>query len=168
MYMDLKQEATLVAYSMLSEGVTDTNKIATAMRDRASNFYNFGQLPVHVPASGGNRRARAAYFGGDSSQTIEWPLLSALMASKGCDALEEGKLHGDADHTTDFENQEYLQHIKFTMETCLDNREYFAVVSVFLHEVDRGEVADELGISKQRLGQVIDTAIGKLRLGLSL
>jgi hypothetical protein len=163
MYEDLKQEALLVGYALLSEGTTDEGKIGSAMRSRLHDFYNFSRMPVYLPASGYSRRARVALLGGGSSQNVEWPLLCALLASDGGDMLEEGQIHGNADHVADYEYNDYLQHLMFIMEECLDNREYFVVTSVFLHEVEQQVVADDLGITQQRVAQVIDTALEKIR-----
>ena len=91
MYQDLKQEALVVGYALLEDGVTCEKKITGAMRTRLNDFYNFGQLPVYVPSSGHTRKARIALQRGDTSQHVEWPLLQALMASEGVDQLEEGK-----------------------------------------------------------------------------
>jgi len=45
MYQDLKQEALVVGYALLEDGVTCEKKITGAMRTRLNDFYNFGQLP---------------------------------------------------------------------------------------------------------------------------
>ena len=163
LYEDLRQEALLVGYTLMSVGITDENKIGSAMRTKLHDFYNFGQMPVYVPASGYSRRARVALLGGKGSQSVEWPLLCALLASGGGDMLEESQINGRFDHVADYEYNEYLQHLMFIMEVYLDDREYFVITSVFLQEVDQQVVAEELGISQQRVGQVIDTALEKIR-----
>ena len=168
MYMDLKQEAILVGYEMLDQGITDEDKIGSAMRTKLHDFYNFGQMPVYVPPSGYSRKARADLLGGVGSQTLEWPLLCALLSSAGGEALEEGQIHGNKDHVAEYEQSDYLQHLMFLMEESLDNREYYVVTSIYLREEDQQIVADDLGITQQRVGQILETALEKIRVKLNV
>jgi RNA polymerase sigma factor (sigma-70 family) len=166
MYEDLKQEALLVGYEMLAVGITDENKIGSAMRTRAHDFYNFGLMPVYVPPSGYSRRARLSLVGGDHSQVPEWPLLCALLASRGGDSLEEGQIHSNTNHVLEYEYKDFLQNVMLVMDNSLDNREYFVVTSIYLQEVDQQTVAYDLGISQQRVAQVLEKALEKIRVKL--
>ena len=166
-YQDLKQEALVVAYSLLEDGVTCERKITGAMRTRLNDFYNFEQLPVYLPPSGHSRKARLALQRGDTSQHVEWPLLQALMASEGVDQLEEGITNGHTNHVADYEYNEYLQHLMFVMEDCLTAREYEVVTSVYLHECTQKDVATQLGVTQQRVGEMLETALGKIKTTLS-
>jgi len=56
----------------------------------------------------------------------------------------------------------------FLMEEYLDNREYYVVTSVYLREEDQQVVADDLGITQQRVGQILETALEKIRIKLDL
>jgi hypothetical protein len=168
MYEDLQQEAILVGYEMLNQGITCKAKIAGYMRTKLHDFYNFGQMPVYLPASGYSRKARADLLSGVGSQTLEWPLLCALLSSKGGDTLEESQVYGSNDHVAEYEQSDYLQHLMFLMEEYLDNREYYVVTSVYLREEDQQVVADDLGITQQRVGQILETALEKIRVKLNV
>jgi len=168
MYQDLKQEALVVGYSLLEGGETCEKKITGAMRTRLNDFYNFEQLPVYVPPSGHTRKARIALQRGDTSQHVEWPLLQALMASEGVDQLEEGITNGHTNHVADYEYNDYLQHLLFLMEENLTTREYEVVTSVYLQEWTQQEVATELGITQQRVEQLLEAGLSKIKLKLSV
>jgi len=56
----------------------------------------------------------------------------------------------------------------FLMEEYLDNREYYVVTSVYLREEDQQVVADDLGITQQRVGQILETALEKIRIKLNV
>ena len=167
-YQDLKQEALVVGYSLLAEGETCEKKITSAMRTRLNDFYNFEQLPVYVPPSGHTRKARIALHRGDTSQHVEWPLLQALMASEGVDQLEEGITNGYTNHVAEYEFNDYLQHLLFLMEENLTAREYEVVTSVYLQEWTQQEVATELGISQQRVEQLLEAGLSKIKLKLGV
>ena len=168
MYQDLKQEALVVGYSLLEGGVTCEKKITGAMRTRLNDFYNFEQLPVYVPSSGHTRKARIALQRGDTSQHVEWPLLQALMASEGVDQLEEGVTNGHTNHVADYEYKEYLQHLLFLMEENLTTREYEVVTSVYLQEWTQQEVADQIGVTQQRVEQLLEAGLSKIKLKLGV
>ena len=163
MYQDLKQEALVVGYSLLEGGETCEKKITGAMRTRLNDFYNFEQLPVYVPPSGHTRKARIALQRGDTSQHVEWPLLQALMASDGVDQLEEGITNGHTNHVAVYEYNDYLQHLLFLMEENLTTREYEVVTSVYLQEWTQQEVATELGITQQRVGELLESGLTKVK-----
>jgi len=167
-YQDLKQEALVVAYSLLEDGVTCEKKITGAMRTRLNDFYNFEQLPVYLPPSGHSRKARLALQRGDTSQHVEWPLLQALMASEGVDQLEEGITNGHTNHVADYEYNEYLRHLMFVMEDCLTAREYEVVTSIYLHECTQKDVATQLGITQQRVGDILETGLTKVKEALNV
>lgn len=167
-YQDLKQEALVVGYSLLEQGETCEKKILGAMRTRLNDYYNFEQLPVFVPPSGHSRKARLAFQRGDTSQHIEWPLLQALMASEGVDQLEEGITNGYTNHVAEYEYNEYLQHLMFIMEESLTNREYEVVTSVYLQEWTQKEVATELGITQQRVGELLESGLTKVKEALNV
>lgn len=168
MYQDLKQEALVVGYSLLEDGVTCEKKITGAMRTRLNDFYNFEQLPVYVPSSGHSRAARIALQRGDTSQHVEWPLLQALMASEGVDQLEEGITNSYTNHVADYEYNDYLQHLLFLMEENLTTREYEVVTSVYLQEWTQQEVATQLGITQQRVGEMLESSLSKIRTKLGI
>ena len=163
MYQDLKQEALVVGYSLLEDGVTCEKKITGAMRTRLNDFYNFEQLPVYVPSSGHTRKARIALQRGDTSQHVEWPLLQALMASEGVDQLEEGITNGHTNHVADYEFNDHLQHLLFLMEENLTTREYEVVTSVYLQEWTQQDVATQLGITQQRVGELLESGLTKVK-----
>lgn len=167
-YQDLKQEALVVAYSLLEDGVTCEKKITGAMRTRLNDFYNFEQLPVYLPPSGHSRKARLALQRGDTSQHVEWPLLQALMASEGVDQIEEGITNGHTNHVADYEYNEYLQHLMFVMEDCLTVREYDVVTSVYLHECTQKDVATQLGVTQQRVGEMLELGLSKIKTELGV
>ena len=168
MFNDLRQEAILKGYELMANGITDEKKIIGAMRSRLRDFYNFEQLPVTVPASGQAYTARKKLMSGEGSQDIEWPLLQALMASGGGDPLEDGTIPAVSNHVEEYEFNDYLQHLLFIMEEVLDTREYEIITAVYLNEVEQTEVADLLGISKQRVEQIRDTALTKVREALDV
>ena len=163
MYQDLKQEALVVGYALLEDGVTCEKKITGAMRTRLNDFYNFEQLPVYVPPSGHTRKARIALQRGDTSQHVEWPLLQALMASEGVDQLEEGITNGRTNHVADYEFNDHLQHLMFLMEENLTTREYEVVTSVYLQEWTQQDVATQLGITQQRVGELLESGLTKVK-----
>jgi len=165
MFNDLRQEALLKAYELMADGVTDEKKIIGSMRSRLRDFYNYEQLPVTVPASGQAYTARSLLMGDKGSPDVGWPLLQALMASG--EVLNDN-LPAISNHVEKYEAMDYLQHLLFIMEEVLDSREYEILVSVYLNEVEQTEVADLMGISKQRVEQIRDTALEKIREAISV
>jgi len=168
LYQDLVSEATLVGLELMEQGVDDEKKIVGAMRRRLYDFMNFGQLPVYVPASGYSREGLLNMGGDESTPDIMWPLLQALMAAGGVHSLDDTNLPAISDHVKDYEDYEYLQHLMFIMEECLDSREFDMVVAVYLNGADQQEVADEYGITQQRVSKVMDLAFKKVRKALDV
>ena len=165
MYMDLRQEAVVVAYEMIAQGITDENKISRAMRSKLYSDYNFGQLPVHVPASGYGRKARRDLANGRKNDTKESTLVQAIAALGG-EALDEGQIHCDKDHVADYEKADYMKHVLEVVWDCLENREWDVIYSVYLQDVDQQLLADELEISQQRVAQILERSLEKIRIRL--
>ena len=161
-YDDLLQEGILVGLELLDKGVEDEKKLVGAMRRRMNDYKNFDNRTIAVPSTGGTRKAKAAIHRGDHNHTVEWPLLQALTQSYGV-SLEDCHLEATQDHTTNYEEQDYLQHIMFILEETLDTRTYDVVMSVYIHGLTQEEVADQLGITQQRVAQILEFGLLKVK-----
>jgi len=161
-YDDLVQEGVLVGLELLDKGIEDDKKLVGAMRRRMNDFKNYENRSVPVPSTGGTRKAMASISRGDHSHTVEWPLLQALTQSYGV-SLEDCHLEATQDHTTDYEEDDYLQHIMFLLEETLDTRTYDMVTDVYIRGMTQEDVAKELGITQTRVSQILEFGLQKLR-----
>ena len=169
-YDDLLQEGILVGLELLDKGVEDEKKLVGAMRRRMNDYKNYENRSVPVPSTGGTRKAMAAISRsgaattakGDLSHTVEWPLLQALTQSYGV-SLEDCHLEATQDQATSYEEQDYLQHIMFILEETLDTRTYDVVMSVYIHGLTQEEVADQLGVTQQRVAQILEFGLLKVK-----
>jgi len=161
-YDDLVQEGVLVGLELLDKGIEDDKKLVGAMRRRMNDFKNYENRSVPVPSTGGTRKAMAAISRSDHSHTVEWPLLQALTQSYGV-SLEDCHLEATQDHTTDYEEDDYLQHIMFLLEETLDTRTYDMVTDVYIRGMTQEDVAKELGITQTRVSQILEFGLQKLR-----
>jgi len=161
-YDDLVQEGVLVGLELLDKGIEDDKKLVGAMRRRMNDFKNYENRSVPVPSTGGTRKAMASISRGDHSHTVEWPLLQALTQSYGV-SLEDCHLEATQDHTTDYENEDYLQHIMFLLEETLDTRTYDMVTDVYIRGMTQEDVAKELGITQTRVSQILEFGLQKVK-----
>jgi len=56
-----------------------------------------------------------------------------------------------------------LQHLMFLMEENLTTREYEVVTSVYLQEWTQQDVATQLGITQQRVGELLESGLTKVK-----
>jgi len=161
-YDDLVQEGVLVGLELLDKGIEDDKKLVGAMRRRMNDFKNYENRSVPVPSTGGTRKAMAAISRSDHSHTVEWPLLQALTQSYGV-SLEDCHLEATQDHTTDYEEDDYLQHIMFLLEETLDTRTYDMVTDVYIRGMTQEDVAKELGITQTRVSQILEFGLQKIK-----
>ena len=161
-YDDLVQEGVLVGLELLDKGIEDDKKLVGAMRRRMNDFKNYENRSVPVPSTGGTRKAMASISRGDHSHTVEWPLLQALTQSYGV-SLEDCHLEATQDHTTDYEEDDYLQHIMFLLEETLDTRTYDMVTDVYIRGMTQEDVAKELGITQTRVSQILEFGLQKVK-----
>lgn len=169
-YQDLIQEGILVGLELLDSGVDDDGKLVGAMRRRMNDYHNYDNRTVAIPSSGASRAAMATIgrsgavtiAKGSPSELQETPLMQALMNSYAV-SLEDCSLTTEDSHTQNFEDEEYLQHVLFVMEECLDSKTYDVIAAVYLHGETQETVAQELGVTQQYVNQVLKFGLQKIK-----
>lgn len=161
-YHDLVQEGVLAGLELIEKGVDEEKKLLGAMRRKMNDYKNYSNKTVPVPSSGTTRKAMATLQRGDTSHTVEWPLLQALTQSYGV-SLEDCNLVVQDDHVKSYEDTDYLQHIMFLLEETLDTRTYDVVMSVYLHGMTQEEVAKDLGVTQSRVNQILEQGLLKIK-----
>lgn len=161
-YQDLIQEGILVGLELLHSGVDDDGKLIGAMRRRMNDYHNYDNRTVAIPSSGASRAAMATIGRSTPSELQETPLMQALMNSYAV-SLEDCSLTTEDSHTQNFEDEEYLQHVLFVMEECLDSKTYDVVAAVYLHGETQETVAQELGVTQQYVNQVLKFGLQKIK-----
>lgn len=155
---DLIQEGYLAYLECVEKGCSHPDVIETSIRHAMYNYTNFKQRPIEIPS-------RKEYYGlkkrWESLETLDGlsPTEKALyFALTGeyvsVDALDKEGLD---------ESHEDFLALGMAVTKALDEQEASVFRKIALHGYEFHEVGESIGVSKQRVSQIYQGALEKLR-----
>jgi len=155
---DLVQEGYVAYLECVAKGWTDHDKIETRIRQSMYSYTNFRNRAIEVPS-------RKDYYGlkkrWDSLETLdglsttEKALYYALTGEYvSVDTLDKEAVEG---------SHEELLALGMAVTKALDDQEASVFRKVALHGYKMDEVGVALGFSKQRVNQIYQSAVEKIR-----
>ena len=156
---DLVQEGYLAYLECVDKGCSDPERIETSIRQAMYDYTNFRQRPIEIPSNNNHRGLKKRWATLDSLDTLtatERALYFALMGDYvTLDELDKEMLC-EGSH-------EDLVELGLAVTKALDEQEASVFRKIALHGYEMHEVGDALGCSKQRVNQIYQGAIEKLR-----
>ena len=156
---ELKSEAILAYYEGVAAGDTDESSLITKMRKAMNAYANFGTKPTKIPSRGENYRLTKELppqeF--DKLSPREKDVYKALRGntkeiSDMADYLQQDQM-----------SPEELYHWKSCLEKFLTGKERQVLHMSVIGGMSNREIGDHLGVTHQRVSQIIDEAIKILR-----
>ena len=155
---DLVQEGYLAYLECLAKGCTHPDVIETSIRQAMYDYTNFKQRPIEVPSDNNNRGLKKRWSDLedlDDLSATERALYFALMGEYvTLDVLDKEMLEG---------SHEELAELGMAVTKALDEQEASIFRKVALHGYTMKEVGKSMGVSKQRVDQIYQGALDKLR-----
>lgn len=156
---DLVQEGYLAYLECVAKGCTHPDVIETSIRQAMYDYTNFKQRPIEVPSrkdSYGLKKKWADLDNLDDLTPTERALYFALMGEYvTLDELDKEVLC-EGSH-------EELAELGMAVTKALDEQEASIFRKVALHGYTMREVGKSMGVSKQRVDQIYQGALDKLR-----
>jgi len=156
---DLVQEGYLAYLECVDKGCTDPERLETSIRQAMYDYVNFKSMPVEVPSRKDYYGLKKKWDNLDNLDTLtatEKALYFALMADYvTLDDLDKEMLCEDS--------HEDLVTLGLAVTKALDEQEASVFRKIALHGYEMHEVGDALGFSRQRVNQIYQGALEKLR-----
>ncbi len=155
---DLVQEGYLAYLECVDKGCTHPDLIETSIRQAMYSYTNFKSMPVEVPSRKENYGLKKKWENLetlDGLSATERALYFALTGEYvSVDTLDKEAVEG---------SHEELLSLGMAVTKALDEQEASVFRKIALHGYEMHEVGDALGCSKQRVNQIYQGAIEKLR-----
>jgi len=155
---DLVQEGYLAYLEAVAKGCSHPDILETRIRQAMYDYTNFRQRPIEIPSNNNHRGLKKRWATLDSLDTLtptERALYFALMGDYvTIDALDKEMLEG---------SHEDLVELGMAVTKALDEQEASVFRKIALHGYEMQEVGKAMGCSKQRVNQIYQGALEKLR-----
>lgn len=156
---DLVQEGYLAYLECVDKGCTHPDLIETSIRQAMYSYTNFKNMPVEVPSRKENYGLKKKWDNLDNLDSLtatERALYFALMGDYVTLEDLDKEMLCEGSH-------EDLVTLGLAVTKALDEQEASVFRKIALHGYEMHEVGDALGFSKQRVNQIYQGAIEKLR-----
>ncbi len=156
---DLVQEGYLAYLECVDKGCTDHERFETSIRQAMYDYTNFRQRPIEIPSDNNHRGLKKKWATLDSLDTLtptERALYFALMGDYVTLEDLDKEMLCEGSH-------EDLVTLGLAVTKALDEQESSVFRKIALHGYEMHEVGDALGFSKQRVNQIYQGALEKLR-----
>lgn len=155
---DLIQEGYLAYLECLDKGCSHPDVIETSIRQAMYDYTNFKQRPIEIPSDNNHRGLKKRWANLESLDSLSSTEKALYFALTGeyvsLDAL-------DNDLTS--ESHEHLVNLGMAITQALGEQEASVFRKIALHGYTQEEVAIALGISQQRISQMYQGAVDKLK-----
>lgn len=155
---DLVQEGYLAYLEAVAKGCDHPDILETRIRQAMYDYTNFKQRPIEIPSNNNHRGLKKRWATLDTLDTLtatERALYFALMGEYvTLDTLDKEMLEG---------SHEDLVELGLAVTKALDEQEASIFRKIALHGYELQEVGKAMGVSKQRVNQIYQSALEKLR-----
>lgn len=155
---DLIQEGYLAYLECVAKGCTHPDVIETNIRQAMYDYTNFKQRPIEIPSDNNHRGLKKRWSNLetlDGLSATEKALYFALTGEYvSVDTLDKELLE---------ESHEELVTLGMAITQVLSEEEAYVFRKVALHGYELKEVGKSMKVSKQRVGQIYQEAVSKLR-----
>ena len=162
---DLTQEGVLVCYQLLSEDPeTHPAKLHREAKRRMHDYLNVGLHPVSIPAHSRTKRLTRDIEDDDKGDMsdIGYAWLKSVLSAENL-SYDEDFGESPDDHTQNYEDSEYYEHLLNVAIKTLDKDEWRVIRMRYYDEMTLHEVGDAMEVSHMWASRTEKAALAKLK-----